>query len=103
MRNAKPQPSRKAVGYFNEDKLLKFAAELNNERNAKYVDLCACLEAEYEDKMPEGLLPYKDLNAKDLIDILDGENKVQVMLTMERFKKYHSNTWMGRILTWLAR
>jgi hypothetical protein len=96
-------PPRKAVGYFSEDKLLSLMADLNNERSNSYIGLCNCLEAEYAKKVPEGLLVYSDIKPSELMEILEADNRVQVLMTTERYKKYHSNTWVGRILTWLAR
>ena len=56
---------------FNQDKLLSLLAELNNEKNEVYHDLLNCLEDDRRKKMPSDFLPYRDIEPKEIVSLMN--------------------------------
>ena len=61
------QQARKDIlptGYFDEEKLLVFLADLNNRRDKNYLAFRFCLKNEYEKKLPDGFDAFAELAQK---------------------------------------
>jgi len=101
------QQARKDIlptGYFDEEKLLVFLADLNNRRDKNYLAFRFCLKNEYEKKLPDGFIYHDNMDAEEIKEILDSQNKVSVIWNAERYKRIEGKlTWWRRILLWLAR
>ena len=99
-------PPRKPTtidGYFDEKALLIFACELQNKRNAAYKGLVGCLKPDYLKKLPSDFLYHDDIVLDEFLSILDAENKLEVIWSLDRYKHSVKLTLWRRILLWLAR
>lgn len=87
--------------YFDESKVMDLMCDLHNKRNSCYLQLKECLlESE---KLPDQFMYADDYVVSEFIEILDAEDKVGVIWTAERYKKYKSKSWWRRALLWLAK
>lgn len=103
MRESKRSKEYLPTGYFDEWKLLELLCVLNNKRDKNYIGMQFCLKDEYQKRLPDDFIYHDDLTPEELQTILDSKDKLEVIWSLERYKKYKKLNWWRRILLWLAK